>query len=279
LCNLNENLERKVAARTAELETINIRLSESLALVRQDEEAGRMIQFNLLPEDSKTIGPYEFSRYLAPSLCVSGDFVSYFEIDADHIGFYIADVSGHGVSSAFITVLLYSMVHNCLENYAAEKDPTILDPKRMLGKLNDELYQQGAGKYITIFYGVLDQRDNTLTFANGGQFPLPMIRSRNRVERVMTTGPAVGLFDISTYENGKLRLPDEFALFAFSDGVLEILEPESVEGKLSLLQSILGSPGQDIEGVVKQIGLDHMSSLPDDITILLVRRKEDGAGR
>lgn len=279
LCSLNENLERKVAARTAELETANTRISESLALLRQDEEAGRMIQFNLLPEEHKTIGHYGFTRYLAPSLFVSGDFVSYFEIDEDHVGFYIADVSGHGVSSAFITVVLYSLIHNCLEHYVTERDPTILDPKSILAKLNAELVQHGSGKYITIFYGVLNQRSNSLTFANGGQFPPPMIRAGSRTETISATGSAVGLFDFSKYENHRLQLPDEFALFAFSDGILEILEPESLKEKLSLLKSAIETTGRGMEDVVAQFGVDGTESLPDDITVLLLERKATRARR
>jgi len=279
LCSLNETLERKVAARTTELETANTRLSESLALLREDEEAGRMIQFNLLPEERKMIGNYECTRYLAPSQYVSGDFVSYFEIDENHLGFYIADVSGHGVSSAFITVLLYSLVHNCLENFAAKQDTAILDPKKILEKLNAEVVQQGAGKHITIFYGILDQRDNSLTFANGGQFPLPMIRTKSRVEKISATGTAVGLFDFSTYQNCRLQLPDEFALFAFSDGVLDVLETKSLEEKLSRLKSALEGPAQKIDDVVARLGIDRMASLPDDITVLLIRRRGTRAGR
>lgn len=276
---LNESLERKVAARTEELETANARLSESLAVLKEDEEAARRIQFNLLPEESRTIGQYEFSRYLAPSMYVSGDFVSYFEIDERHCGFYMADVSGHGVSSAFITVLLYSFIQNSIANHVSEQDPTILDPKSVLAKLNAELVAKGGGKYVAIFFGVLDRGDNSLTFANGGQFPLPTIRSGGRLQTIAATGPAVGLFEFSTYQNARMPLPDEFTLFACSDGVLDVLPPKTIAEKLSCLTSMLDAPDRTIAEMVDRIGIGGRESLPDDIAMLAIRRKECRAGR
>lgn len=270
---LNEELEQKVVERTTELESTNVKLSRSLELLEKDEEAGRMIQFNLLPEESRAIGDFHFARYLAPSLYMSGDFVDYFVIDEDHTGFYIADVSGHGVSSAFITVLLHGRVNSCLENYETEQDRTVLDPARMLERLNGELIRQGAGKHITMFYGVLSQSENTLTFANGGQFPVPMISDGRGVEQVTSPGSAVGLFETSAYENSRIDLPDEFAFAVFSDGVLEVLEPESLADKQMFLEALLDRPSLELDDLVNRIGLGKMKSLPDDITILLVKRK------
>jgi len=53
---LNEELEEQVAQRTTELKDANVKLSRSLDKLREDEEAGRMIQFNLLPEERRRIG-------------------------------------------------------------------------------------------------------------------------------------------------------------------------------------------------------------------------------
>ena len=218
---LNEDLEEQVTNRTIELERSNLKLSRSLDMLEQDEKAGRMIQFNLLPDEIKDIGTYHFERYLAPSLYLSGDFVDYFSIDDDRIGFYMADVSGHGVSSAFITVFLQSFVHNNIENFKSKQDELILNPAKLLAKLNEELISQNSGKHITLFYGILSKNDNTLTYTNGGQFPLPILAHNNEVKTVTLPGSAVGLFAFSKYENSKMQLPDEFSLAIFSDGILK----------------------------------------------------------
>ncbi|NIV97684.1 SpoIIE family protein phosphatase, partial [Candidatus Saccharibacteria bacterium] len=93
-----------------------------LLRLREDEEAGRRLQFQLLPRDNQSFGDYQFSRKLWTSLYLSGDFVDYFYIDEDHLGFYIADVSGHGVPSAFVTVLLKSYMNRYLELFRQQKN-------------------------------------------------------------------------------------------------------------------------------------------------------------
>ena len=84
---------------------LNRELRQTLKYLEQDEKAGRRIQFQLLPEDNRTFGGYTFRRRLYPSTYLSGDFVDYFPIDDRHVGFYMADVSGHGAASAFVTVI------------------------------------------------------------------------------------------------------------------------------------------------------------------------------
>ncbi len=271
---LNEDLEEQVAKRTTELERSNRKLSRSLDILEQDEKAGRMIQFSLLPDELKDIGSYHFERYLAPSLYLSGDFVDYFEIDDNHIGFYMADVSGHGVSSAFITVLLQSFIHNNLENYKADaQDKLILKPAKLLEKLNEELISQNSGKHITIFYGVLAKSDNTLTYTNGGQFPLPILASDKNVKTITLPGSAVGLFAFSKYENLKMQLPDEFSLVIFSDGILEILPVKSLTEKQKHLETLVNKSDLNVKMLVESTEIKQKELLPDDVTILLISRR------
>ena len=97
-----------------------------------DEEAGRRVQFQLLPEDNRRFGEITFTRRLFPSMYLSGDFLDYFAIDASHTGFYIADVSGHGVASAFVTVMIKTLVGQYRESYWHDRDATILDPASTL---------------------------------------------------------------------------------------------------------------------------------------------------
>jgi PAS domain S-box-containing protein len=270
---LNTELEAKVEKRTTELERSNLKLSRSLDMLEQDEKAGRMLQFNLLPDKIKDIGGYHFERYLAPSLYLSGDFVNYFEIDKDHIGFYMADVSGHGVSSAFITVLLESFIHNHLENYKAAQDKLILNPAKLLSKMNTELLKQNSGKHLTIFYGILSEKDNTMTYTNGGQFPLPILTHNQDVKTIALPGSAIGLFPFSKYENSRIPLPDEFSLVIFSDGILEILPTETLPEKQKYLETLVNKPDINVKMLIEQTGIDKNESLPDDATILLINRR------
>ena len=64
------------------------------------------VQMKMLPENDQVIEGIYFEHLIKPSLYLSGDFLDYFKLDNDRVLFYFADVSGHGASSAFVTVLL-----------------------------------------------------------------------------------------------------------------------------------------------------------------------------
>ena len=146
------------------LEALNRELSQTLKQLQEDEEAGRSIQFQLLPEDNCRFGHYTFRRRLYPSMYLSGDFVDYFPIDDRHIGFYMADVSGHGAASAFVTVMLNTMVIQYRDALWQSGDDTILHPQQTLQRLNRNLCRQNLDKHLTLFYGVIDLEQHRMRY-------------------------------------------------------------------------------------------------------------------
>src|SRR5690606_40550624 len=78
--------------------------------------AGRHIQLKLFPERGREIDGLQFDHLIKPSLYLSGDFLDYFQIDERNVVFYLADVSGHGASSAFVTVLLKNLTNRLQRN-------------------------------------------------------------------------------------------------------------------------------------------------------------------
>jgi serine phosphatase RsbU (regulator of sigma subunit) len=64
-----------------DLEQANRTLRDNLQQMREDADAARRIQRQIMPERKLNFGPYEVSRCLLPSMVMSGDFVDYFAID------------------------------------------------------------------------------------------------------------------------------------------------------------------------------------------------------
>jgi sigma-B regulation protein RsbU (phosphoserine phosphatase) len=272
-CLERARLRRENRTYREHLEAVNAQLQQSLRRLQQDEEAGHQIQFQLLPEDKQQHGPYEFSRQLLTSLYLSGDFVDYFAIDPDHLGFYIADVSGHGVSSAFVTVLLRSYMNRYLERYRQDKDNGMLNPAKTLRRLNQEILQGRLGKYLTMFYGVINCSDNRLHYSNGGQFPFPILYDGTQAVYLESKSLPVGLFSFADYQTQTLKLPGTFAMTLISDGILETLPQFHLKDKLDFLLSVVNSTDTSIDSLTRQLNLDQASTLPDDITILLIKRQ------
>lgn len=270
-------LQAENRAYRATLEAANARLAQSLAQLEADEASGRKIQFALLPQREVRFGDYLCSRHLATSAILSGDFVDYFSIDDDHFGFYMADVSGHGVSSAVITVLLKCYVGRYLENYRRYEDPTIRHPATLLAALNEELLVGDHGKYLTMFYGVVDLPEARLDFANGGQFPFPLLCDGEAVREIGGRSPPVGLFGAARYVRQSLPLPPRCALRLFSDGVLELLPDADLQTRKETLNRLAGDTERDAEDLAQALGLRDRQDLPDDVSVFSLRRTNGDA--
>lgn len=266
-------LRRENREHREHLEAVNEQLRQTLRRLQEDEAAARRIQFQLLPENDKVYRNYRFHRHLLTSQYLSGDFVDYFPIDGDHLGFYIADVSGHGVSSAFVTVMLKSYIGRYRELHRQNRDRGILNPAETLSRLNREIFSCHMDKYLTIFYGVIEWGANRLRYSSGGQFPFPILFDGEQSSFLGKKSLPIGLFDFASYQAESLQLPPKFALVLISDGILETLPQTNLRDKQAFLLETIRGIDLTIENLIQALGLDRSGPLPDDVTLLLVERK------
>lgn len=256
----------------AHLERLNRDLEASLRLLAEDEDAGRQIQVRMLPHNHQRFGDYLFTRDVIPSSFLSGDFIDVFRIDPRHWGFYLADVSGHGVSSALVTVLLRTFVQRHVASSIESGDDLVLSPARLLMRLNDEMARDHLDKHLTIFYGVIDLQEDTLLYANAGHFPWPVLYDGGTVRALEQPGVPVGMMARSRYQEHRVPLTDSMSLSVFSDGVLEVLSQSTLDAKLEYLRGLFGRPNVTVEQAKQELHLDGQSPLPDDVAILIIQR-------
>lgn len=259
----------------AELEEKNIQLKESLAILEEDQAAGHSVQTSLLPEKEHTFHSYTISQRMQPSFFLSADFVDFFEIDSNHLGFYIADVSGHGASSAFVTVLLKSIVDHLVGQYQSHHADTILHPDQVLAHLSKAIYNAKLGKYLTMVYCVLSLDKNDLCYAIGGHYPYPIIKTETTCDYIENKGFPVGIFDKVVYQAHTVLLPESFTFVMFSDGVLEIFPDKNLEDKEKKLLELVRTGGMTADSIFDTLGISKLVTIPDDITLLVLNKQKD----
>lgn len=264
-------LELENEAYRLELEKINKKLKESLAVLEEDQIAGRNVQLQLLPPKENKLKNIEISYKIMPSLYLSGDFVDYFTISENKIGFYIADVSGHGASSAFITVLLKSYFEKVLADYKSDKNDIILKPDKLLKLISDYFFSIKLGKYLTMDYFVLDMSENALVYSIGGHYPSPILYDGESANFLEGSGFAVGIFDKANFSECRMTLPEKYQLTLFSDGILEIMKGENLKENEAELLSVLSKGRMGPEDLTEAFNIDSFESLPDDIAFFILR--------
>ncbi|MEH6650719.1 MAG: PP2C family protein-serine/threonine phosphatase [Motiliproteus sp.] len=248
-------------------------LEQSLALLKEDQQAGRHVQLKMLPPKDTDINGYHFDYKIKPSLFLSGDFVDYFRISESLSMFYLADISGHGASSAFVTVLLKNMTNRLLRNYNRGSSFHILSPTDVLERVNKELLETGLGKHMTIIIGLLDRVENTLQYGVGGHFPMPILKQGDKAEYLGGSGMPVGLFDDAQFDGRIVELEDEFCLTLFSDGILEVMGDPDLKAKEKRLLDVATQGYDDLGDLARKLGVDQLDEAPDDIAALSVSRR------
>jgi len=260
----------------AALEEANQALKRNLDILEQDQEAGRSVQMRLLPEQNVEFGSYTFTHSVSPSLYLSGDFVDYFKINDQQLGFYIADVSGHGASSAFVTVLLKSLIGLALTRYQIHNERTVLEPDNLLSMIGSEIYSAKLGKYLTIVYGILDWVKHEFTYSIGGHYPNPIWVENGRASFLEGKGFPVGIMKQAKYQKYTREFKPNTHLVMFSDGVAEILKAASLPEKEALLLALVESSQGNIDRILKSLDLIDRKALPDDVTTLILKRQYMG---
>lgn len=252
-----------------ELEALNKTLAQNLRVLERDQYSGLMVQQNMMPESPMVIGNVTFNHKIIPSLILSGDFVDYAEMSDQRLLFLISDVSGHGASSAFVTVLLKSLSRRLQREAEKLKLET---PGQILKWINHELRECELDHHVTMFIGMLDKFKKKLQYANAAQFPGAILSSRDETRFLEIGGLPLGLYSNAEYEDYVIDLPDNFTLIMFSDGVFEIMSEQTLKAKEEYLLSLVKYGNRSIDTLSDHLGLNSLTQVPDDIAVLTVSK-------
>lgn len=285
-------LKQENEAYKKRLEIMNHELTQTVQLLERDQQAAKQVQRNLLPMTPVNYDGLTLSHCIFPSLYLSGDFIDYGHIHRKYAAYYLTDVSGHGASSAFVTVWLKQLVRRLFRERQLFKDPKRFEsvPADLLEVVNRELMQSRFFSHLTCVVGVIETTTLEMTYVIAGHLPLPiLITQEGNVAFLPGRGKPVGLFEGATWEVNTVKLPKGFQLIIFSDGILETLsETDLVEKELRLLSLIKSCVEKsrvrgDIDGKVAPIaqlslntlapalGLDCDEEAPDDIAMVLIQ--------
>ncbi|MDD0841210.1 two-component system response regulator RssB [Pseudomonas sp. Gutcm_11s] len=254
------------------LEAANRELQASLHLLQEDQNAGRQVQMNMLPTTPWEADGLQFAHQIIPSLYLSGDFADYFRVDEHRVAFYLADVSGHGASSAFVTVLLKFMTTRLLYEWRRNGVLPEFKPSDVLGHINRGLINCKLGKHVTMLGGVIDLQSGQLTYSIGGHLPLPVLFSEGEARYLEGRGLPVGLFEEATYNDLVMQLPQSFSLSLMSDGILDLLPGDTLKDKEAALPRLVSEAGGTLDGLRQVFGLANLGEMPDDIALLVLSR-------
>ena len=143
-----------------------------------------------------------------------------------------------------------------------------------LYRINSELLETELGKHLSIFVGLFDNKDSSLTYAIGGHHPMPILTDAVGTRFLEGRGMPVGLFPEPLFDERKLQLLDEFEITLFSDGILEMLPEGNMSAKEQrLIDAVIAVNGAGPDVIKEALLPDIINDAPDDIAIMTVCRQ------
>ena len=131
-----KEIHDRTSQKKDEIHRANRLLHRAYKQIDDEMELARRIQQSMLPQTLPDLPPVRFGVYYRPCGRVGGDFYDVFRLDEDHVGFYIADVCGHGVPAALMTIFLKKAVPT---KDIFGKDYRLIPPGEVLKRLNREI--------------------------------------------------------------------------------------------------------------------------------------------
>jgi serine phosphatase RsbU (regulator of sigma subunit) len=254
---------RREAERSSE--TISGLYSDLDRLYAEQRTIAVTLQRALLPRRIPSIDNLEIaSRYVAGAdgVDVGGDWYSLVQIDDQHFGFVVGDVSGRGVGAATIMAQLrYTVRAYLMEGHG---------PGAVLEMCSGQLDIAVDGHFATVLVGVGDLGSREITLANAGHMN-PLLVAGDRTSFVDTAvGPPIGIGP-STYAETTFPMPPGSTLLAFTDGLIE-RRGEDIDRGFERLADAAAALGPTLEGVLSRLLITVAEDTAgDDIAILAFR--------
>ncbi len=211
-------IKRIVAEKNNELRSEKNKLKLVNEIFQYDISLAKRIQDQLIPKTNPSENIYSLYK---PMEEVGGDFYDFINFkDTNKIGIFISDVSGHGVSAAFIT----SMLKTTILQSGDRKE----NPAELFSYINELFQNQTGGNFITAFYGIFNHSNRSFLYSNAGH-PQPYLITESGIKNLQKgKNTALALFPNNqlaeknkAYQNFEETLPDDSKLILYTDGFTE----------------------------------------------------------
>lgn len=272
-----EKLKQQVEQLRIEIE-LNQRLNAENSRMAAKLEVTRELQQMILPKEQelRQIAGLEISGFMEPADEMGGDYYDVLKHEG-RVKIGIGDVSGHGLESGVLMLMVQTAVRTLLTNN--ETDPT-----KFLNVLNrtiyDNMQRMRCNKNVTL--ALLDYQEGRLRLS-GQHEEMIVVRSAGHVEQIDTIdlGYPLGVeADIATFvAQTEVQLHPGDVVVLYTDGITEAEDILGRQYELERLCEVVKLNWCRSADKIKQAVIDDVQRhigeqrVYDDITLLVLKQK------
>ena len=204
-----ENLRQK----STQLDELNRDLSMAKKL------QSYFINTELLDHEHFFIKGVRHSYLYKPCMEIGGDFLNVMELKSGVYSVIIADIMGHGITSALGTGVLKSA-------YSMSVKELGMKPTRLMKFLSRHFLSVISQLYATCYYALLDMKKKKIKLAKAGH-PHPLFWKKREQDFIQINCQGTGLGLVKKARFGQVEYPVEKGdrILFFTDGIIEQKNP------------------------------------------------------
>lgn len=240
-------------------------------MLEKELSSARAVQMSLLPHGAPSVPGYEIFGRTEPAQWVGGDYFDFIDLSDNKVALCLGDVTGKGLPAALLMANIQAILRSQMMGGAT--------PRRIMYRTNKLLRQSiTEGKFVTLFYSILDAEKHWLVFTNAGHENPYLVKREGTVTRLVTGGTVLGILDDLFYEEEAVPLDPGDVIIVFSDGVTEAINSsEEMYGQQRLEECLMVNrhlPAEQLAGAVEASVKTFAGPVPmrDDLTLLVIRR-------
>lgn len=269
-----EYLNQLVEERTRELKrAIDEVMARDSELRYNLRAAGRLQTRLMLPNEPPRWPELRWGFHYAPLDHLGGDYYDIARPDEDHLGFLIADASGHSIAATMVAIMARTAF--------TEVAGTTTSPGTVLAAMNARLQGLADERFVTAFYGVLHRRTRIFTYANAGHpYPLRFVGRTGQVMPLPAQGFMLGIIPDEQYREKSVQLEPGDRICFYTDGLVEARNGMGEGYGTARLEASFAASGKlDVELLTEHLLANQLAfrgeqSLSDDMTLVVGELRE-----
>jgi Serine phosphatase RsbU, regulator of sigma subunit len=208
-----------------EQKKMEVELLKHYEKLKADIEFAKHIQNRALPADGKYWDSIEINSVYHPSQDLGGDLFDVIKMNGSESLIYIADVSGHGITSSLLTIFLRQMVRGRV----GERKTNLKEILELLQKSYDELGIDSE-QYLTILFCLYNKENKEATFLNAGHncYPIYIDKSGELREIEVKGLPVCDLPQKTDHQEVTIPVESGDRIILYTDGITEACNEEKI---------------------------------------------------
>lgn len=193
----------------------HIMQQQRLILISNEMNIAKKIQRSIMLYEPPRLHGVSVDIVYLPVSTIGGDFYHFYEIDNNHAGILIADITRHGIPASMIASNL-NIAFTLQYDHAAY-------PDTVLSNINNLLVGKTGNQPITALYCYLDMDNMTARLARAGHpYPVYFNSKMGTVEEIKIQGDVMGISPSAGYKSTQFNIHNGDKIILYTDGLIEI---------------------------------------------------------